>query len=131
MEIIGLPDDKSCLFQDMAETRLKGGSLLMIFVIIIGCGVSTRAAEVKPTITAIDSSTGLYFDGIGQLFVHPMQWKIVSYVDLKPIQMLWRQVKTHQLEIVNYCVQIRNTTWYSLTVVPSPHIYRVSQEERT
>lgn len=111
MGIIGLADDKSCLFQDLADTRLKGGcSLLMVLVIIIGCGVSTHAAEVKPTITATDSSTGLYFDGIGQLFVYPVQWKIVSYVDLKPTQMLWRQVETHLLQILNYCVLIRNVT---------------------
>jgi hypothetical protein len=47
----------------------------MILTIIIGCGVSTRAEKVEPIITAIDSSTGSYFDRIEQLFVYPIQWK--------------------------------------------------------
>jgi hypothetical protein len=34
---------------------------------------------------------------------------------LKPTQLLWKQVKAHQLQIVNYCLKIHNATWYSLT----------------
>jgi len=58
---------------------------------------------------------GLYFDEVGQIFFCPTQWKVVSYVNLIPTQLLWKQVKAHQLQIVNYCLQIHNTTWYSLT----------------
>jgi hypothetical protein len=72
------------------------------------------AEELKPTITPIGSHTGLYFDEIGQIFFYPTQWKIVSYVDLKPTQLLRKQVKAHQLQIVN-CLKIHNATWYSLT----------------
>jgi len=70
---------------------------------------------VKPTIAWIDSPTGLYFDEMGQIFFYPTQWKTVSYVNLKPTQTLWKQVKAHQLQIVNYCIKIQNTTWYPLT----------------
>jgi hypothetical protein len=69
----------------------------------------------KPSITAIDSSTGLYFDEMVQVFFYPTQWKVVSYVSLKPTQLLWRQVKAHQLQVASYCMKIQNTTWYSLT----------------
>jgi hypothetical protein len=79
------------------------------------CGISTEAEESKPTISAIDSPTTLYFDGVGQLFVYPTQWKVVTYVNLKPTHNLWRQVKAHQWQIVNYCAKIRNTTWYAIT----------------
>jgi len=73
------------------------------------------AEEMKPTVTPIESHMGLYFDEIGQMFFYPNQWKVVSYVNLRPIQLLWKQVKAHQLQIVNYYLQIHNTTWYSLT----------------
>ena len=36
-------------------------------------------------------------------------------MNLKPTQVLWRQVKAHQSQIVNYCSIIHNDTWYSLT----------------
>jgi len=28
---------------------------------------------------------------------------------------MWKQVKSHQLQIVNYCARVRNATWYALT----------------
>jgi hypothetical protein len=68
------------------------------------------AEDTKPTITLVESSTGLYFDEIGNVFFYPTQWKIVSYVDLKPTQRLWKQVKTHQFQIFNYSTKIWNTT---------------------
>jgi len=71
--------------------------------------------EIKPTVTPTESHTGLYFDEIGQIFFYPTQWKVVSYVNLIPTQLLWKQVKVHQLQIVNYCLKIHNTTWCSLT----------------
>ena len=76
---------------------------------------TTYAEESKPTITTIDSPTTLYFDAGGQLFVYPTQWKVVTYVNLRPTYSLWRQVKAHQLQIVNSCAKIRNTTWYAMT----------------
>jgi hypothetical protein len=75
----------------------------------------TGAEEVKPTITPIESSAGLYFDEIGNVFLYPTQWKIVSYVDLKPTQRLWKQVKSHQVQISNYCDKIQNASWYPMT----------------
>ena len=48
------------------------------------------AQEMKPTITQIESHTGLYFDEIGQIFFYPTQWKVVSYVNLNPTQLLWK-----------------------------------------
>ena len=66
--------------------------------------------ELKPTVTPIESHTGLYFDEIGQIFFYPTQWKVVSYVNLKPTPFLWKQVKAHQLQIVNYCFRIQNAT---------------------
>ena len=73
------------------------------------------AEDLKPTVSPIESHAGLYFDEIGQIFFYPTQWKVVSYVNLKPTQLLWKQGKAHQLQIMNYCLKIHNTTWYSLT----------------
>ena len=62
---------------------------------------------MKPTITEIESQTGHYFDELGQILFYSTQWKIVSYVNLKPTQVLWKQIKAHQLQIVNYCARVR------------------------
>jgi len=75
----------------------------MTLVIIKGCCIFICAEEVKPTIASIDSHTGLYFDEMGQIFFYPIQWKLVRYMNFKP-QMSWKQVKAHQLQIVNYCI---------------------------
>jgi hypothetical protein len=40
---------------------------------------------------------------------------VLSYVNLNPIQLLWKQVKAKQSQIVNYCNKIHNATWYPLT----------------
>ena len=96
--------------------KLKGYWFIAI-AIILWCCVTIRAEEEKPkpSIKVTDSSTGLYFDEIGQIFFYPSQWKVVSYVNLKPTQLLWKQVKAHQLHITNYRMEIQNATWYSLT----------------
>jgi len=88
--------------------------LLMNVDILKGYYLYTNAEDTKPTITSIESSTGLYFYEIGNIFFCPMQWKIVSYVDLKPTQRLWKQVKTHQSQIAIYC-KAKNATRYPLT----------------
>jgi len=75
----------------------------MTLVIIKVCCIFICAEEAKPTIASIDSSTGLYFDEMGQIFFYPTQWKFVRYVNLKP-QMLRKHFKARQLLIVNHCV---------------------------
>jgi hypothetical protein len=67
----------------------------MIVAILRGYYLYTDAEDAKPTITPIESPTGLYFDEKGSVFFYPTQWKMVSYVDLKPTQRLWKQFKTH------------------------------------
>jgi hypothetical protein len=67
--------------------ELRGENyLLMTLVIIKWCCAFTRAE--------VESHAGLYIDEIGQVFFYPTQWKVVSYVNLKPTQMLWKQVKS-------------------------------------
>ena len=88
----------------------------IITITIIGwhC-IFPNAEEVEPTITQIGSQTGLYFDELGQIFFYPTQWKVVSYVNLKPTMLMWKQVKTHQSQIVSHCRTVSNATWYALT----------------
>ena len=74
-----------------------------------------REEKLKPSATPTETRTGLYFDDIGQIFFYPTQWKVASNVNLKPTHLLWKQVKAHQLQIVNYCLKIHNATWYLLT----------------
>jgi len=47
-------------------------------------------------------------------FFYPTQWKVLSYVNLRTTQLLWNQVKAHQVQLVNYCLNIHNATWDSL-----------------
>ena len=90
--------------------------IAMIAVAIIQwCCVRAEDINLKPNVKAIDSTAGLNLHEMGQIFFYPTQWKIVRYVDLKPTQLLWKQVKAHQLQINNYCVKIQNATWYPLT----------------
>ena len=86
----------------------------MTVAVLKGYYLYTYAEDTKPTITSIEFSAGLYFDEIGNIFFYPTQWKIVSYVDLKPTQRLWKQVKKHQSQIAIYC-EVKNATWYPLT----------------
>ena len=95
--------------------RLAVKSYLLMITIFKWSCISTYAEEMKPTIALTDSPSGLYFDEVGQVFFYPTQWKVISYVILEPTQMLWKQVKSHQLQIVNYCMKIHNATWYPLT----------------
>jgi len=89
--------------------------LLMTVAVLKGYYLYTYAEDTKPTITATESSAGLYFDEIGNVFFYSTQWKILSYVDLKRNQRLWKQVKTHQSQIAIYCEKDKNDTWYPLT----------------
>jgi hypothetical protein len=71
--------------------------------------------KLKQSIKVIDSSTGLYFYEMGQNFFYPTQCKVVSYINLKPTQLLWKQVKAQQLQIANICMKMQIATWYPLT----------------
>ena len=103
-------------FRVWPDMTPKGEFYLLVTVAILKwCCVCTCAEEIKPAIAPIDSAAGLYFDEMGQVYFYPTQWKVVSYVNLKPTQVLWKQVKAHQSQIVNYCIKIRNSTWYPLT----------------
>ena len=81
----------------------------------MGWWVFIHTETAIPTITQINSQSGLYFDEMGQIFLYTTQWKIVSYADLKPVQLLWRQVKERQMKIVECCAKVKNETWYHLT----------------
>jgi hypothetical protein len=94
--------------------ELRVGYWIITMAIIGWYCTFTCAEDLKPNITPIDSHAGLYFNEIGH-FLYPTQWKVVSYVNLKPTQSLWQLVKARQSEIVNYCLKIHNITWYSLT----------------
>jgi hypothetical protein len=89
--------------------------LWLITTILIGWWTFLRSQEANPTLTRTESQTGLYFDEMGQLFLYTAQWKIVSYTNLKPTQLLWRQVKEHQQKISEFCTKVSNETWYHLT----------------
>jgi hypothetical protein len=89
--------------------------LLMTVAVLRGYNLYAHVEDAKPTITPIKSPMGLYFDEIGNVFFYPTQWNILSYVDLKPTQRFWKQVKRHQSQIVVYCNKVKNAAWYSLT----------------
>ena len=97
------------------DMKLRFGYWIITVIIVGWHYVFPNAEEVKPTITRIESQTGLYFDELGQIFFSPTQWKFVSYVNLKPTMLMWRQVKTHQSQIVSHCRTVSNATWYALT----------------
>jgi hypothetical protein len=80
--------------------------LVITVTILRGYYLYKEAEDAIPTITQIKSSTDIYFDEIESIYFYPTQWKIVSYVDLKPTQRLWTQVKTHQSQIAGFCNKV-------------------------
>jgi hypothetical protein len=56
----------------------------------------------------INSQAGIYFDEM-------VQWNFVSYADLKPVHLLWKQFKEHQSKISEICTKVKYKTWYHLT----------------
>jgi hypothetical protein len=94
---------------------MKRGFANYLLVAVIILYAYSYAEDAKPLITSIESQAGLYFDEVGNIFFYPTQWKIISYVDLKPTQRLWKQIKTHQVQIANYCKKVQNATWFQLT----------------
>ena len=95
--------------------KLRFGYWIITVTIVGWHCIFPNAEEVKPTITQIESQTGLYFDELGQIFFYPTQWKVVSYVNLKPTMLMWKQVETHQSQIVSHCRTVSNAIWYALT----------------
>jgi hypothetical protein len=81
----------------------------------MGWWVFICTKDTNPTTTQISCQAGLYFDEMGQILLYTTYWKIVSYADLKPVQLQWRQVKEHQMKIVDSCTTINNETLYHLT----------------
>jgi hypothetical protein len=97
---------------------MKGGITIYLVItvaVLRGYYIFTEADDAVPTISPIRSPTGTYFDEIGHVYFYPTQWKIDSYVDLKPTQRLWKQVKSHQSQITNFCNKVKNVTWYPMT----------------
>jgi len=81
--------------------KLRVGYWFITFTTIGWYCIFTYTENLKPTITLVKFHTGLYLDQRGQKFFYPTQWKVVTYVDLQPTQLLWKQVKAYQLQIVN------------------------------
>jgi len=68
--------------------KLRVGCWIITVAIIEWPYMIPCAKEFKPAIAPIESHIGLCFDEIGQIFFYPTQWKVVSYVNLKPTQVL-------------------------------------------
>jgi len=88
----------------------------------MGWWVAIITKKANPTINQIHSQAGIYFDEMGQVLFYTTQWKMVSYADLRPVQLQWRQVKEHQTKIVEFCAKVQNETWYHLTDMHLRHI---------
>jgi hypothetical protein len=73
--------------------------------------VITRAQTVQE----VKSKTGLYFDEIGTMKFYPTKWKVVTYINLEPTRELWKQTKTHQRKIIDFCRKIKDKKWYHYT----------------
>jgi hypothetical protein len=67
------------------------------------------------TVQEVSSKTGLYFDEIGTILFYPTKWKVVTYINLEPTRELWKQTKTHQKKISEFCKKIKNKSWYHYT----------------
>jgi hypothetical protein len=44
-----------------------------------------------------------------------MRWKVVTYTDLEPTRELWKQTKTHQKKVTDFCQKIKTKNWYHYT----------------
>jgi hypothetical protein len=73
--------------------------------------VITRAQTVQE----VKSKTGLYFDEIGTMIFYPTKWKVVTYINLEPSRELWKQAKTQQRKIIDFCSKIKDKKWYHYT----------------
>ena len=84
---------------------------LGLFFIIHLYGVAAKEVT-NNDVTPISSRTGVYFDSIGKLQLYPIQWKVVSYIDLGPVRDSLQQIKTHQGNLNDYCRRWKNESWY-------------------
>jgi hypothetical protein len=67
------------------------------------------------TVQEVSSKTGLYFDEMGTVLFYPIRWKVVTYTDLEPTLELWKQTKTHQRKILEFCKKVKSKNWYHYT----------------
>ena len=84
---------------------------VIFMIIFLWWEKQVHTQEVKP----LELRAGIYFDEIGTIFFYPMQWKVVSYINLEPTRDLWKQTKDHQKAVAEYCDKMKNNTWYYLT----------------
>ena len=84
--------------------------ITLMLIMILHWGY-TKAQEVEP----IETETGIYFDEIGIMRFYPIQWKVVSYINLEPTRNLWQSTKSHQKKVLDSCKKIENKKWYHLT----------------
>jgi methyl-accepting chemotaxis protein len=52
---------------------------------------------------------------MGTIFFYPTKWKVVTYINLEPTRELWKQTKTHQKKIADFCRKIKDKNWYHYT----------------
>jgi hypothetical protein len=88
---------------------------VLITTALMGLWVLLSTQGTDPTINEIDSQAGLYFDEMGQILFYTAHWKMISYANLRPVQLQWKQVKEHPAKIVETCAKMKNETWYHLT----------------
>jgi hypothetical protein len=67
------------------------------------------------TIEETNSKSGIYFDEVGTVLFYPMKWKVVTYINLEPTRELWKQTKSHQIKVSEFCQKIKDKDWYHYT----------------
>jgi hypothetical protein len=68
------------------------------------------------TVQEVTSKMGLYFDEIGTMLLYLTTWKVVTYINLESMHKLWKQIKTHQKKILDFCMRIKDKIWYHYTM---------------
>jgi hypothetical protein len=76
--------------------------------------ISWRHVQTQQT-ERLTSEAGIYFDEVGIICFYPMTWKVDSYLDLQPTRDLWRHVKDHCKQVIQYCENLEKTKWYHYT----------------
>jgi hypothetical protein len=63
-----------------------------------------------PTVTK-NESVRLILWWKGQILFYTANWNIVSYADMKPVQLQWKQVNQNKAITVESCAKVKNETW--------------------
>jgi hypothetical protein len=84
--------------------------------------ISWRHVQTQQT-EPLALEAGIYFDEVGIICFYPMTWKVVSYLDLQPTRDLWRNVKDHYKQVIQYCQNLEKTKWYHYTDCNSFKLY--------